>query len=346
MKIISTSVLNLEKLQKFDVSKMHQVYDKWTEIALEYYERNLTKLDFYDLSHIVFAGMGGSGTIGDIFAAILSKKNIHVSLVKGYHLPKTVDSNTLVVVTSVSGNTIESLTVLDLAKKTKSKIIAFSSGGKMKNYCIKNKIEFYEIPNLHSPRASLPAFLYSIINVIEPVINLKKTDVIESILKLKETQKHISSTNLTSENPALALTEWITDIPIIYYPWGLQAAAIRFKNSLQENAKIHAVVEEVLEACHNGIVAWERQSNIKPILIEGKDDYFKTKKSWRVLKEYFATNKIEFREIFSVEGNILSKLIQLIYFLDYTSIYHALISEIDPTPVKSIDFIKRRLARG
>lgn len=63
--------------------------------------------------------MGGSGALGDIFSSVLSKTNIHVNVIKGYHLPKTVDSNTLVVTTSISGNTVETLTVLDSAKKKK-----------------------------------------------------------------------------------------------------------------------------------------------------------------------------------------------------------------------------------
>ena len=58
---------------------------------------------------------------------------------------------------------------------------------------------------------------------------------------------------------------------MIYYPFGLMSAAIRFKNSLQENAKQQSMTEDILEACHNGIIAWEKPSLVQPILIEGKD---------------------------------------------------------------------------
>ena len=51
----------------------------------------------------------------------------------------------------------------------------------------------------------------------------------------------------------------VSDFPIIYYPWGLHSAAIRFKNSLQENAKIHVFSEDIIESSHNGIVAWEKR---------------------------------------------------------------------------------------
>ena len=102
---------------------------------------------------------------------------------------------------------------------------------------------------------------------------------------------------------------------MIYYPFGLQSAAIRFKNSLQENVKIHAFAEDVVEACHNGIVSWEKKSDVQPILIQGQDDYIKTKERWQMLKEFLQQNNIEYREIMSVNGSILSKIINLIYLL-------------------------------
>jgi len=146
-----------------------------------------------------------------------------------------------------------------------------------------------------------------------------------------------------SKNPAIKLAQGISGIPLIYYPWGLQAAAIRFKNSLQENAKMHAIVEDVVEASHNGIVAWEKKSKIFPILLQGRDDNIKTKERWEIFKTYFDNNGIKYNEVLSIKGDILSKLTQLVYLLDYASIYKAVLSETDPTPVKSIDFIKSRL---
>jgi len=328
-------------MNKFDPLGMYKIYDRWPQIAKESYDRDLVEVDFGDIRHVVFAGMGGSGALHDIFSAILSKTDIHVSIVKGYHLPNTVSSNTLVVSTSASGNTVEALTVLDAAKKSGCKLIAFSSGGKMKDYCFENKIEYRKISMQLSPRSSLPSFLFSMLKVLEPIIPTKK-DISESIDNLEDMQKKISSNNIGSDNPSLELAEWLSSIPVIYYPWGLQAAAVRFKNSLQENAKMHAMIEDVIEACHNGIVAWERKSEIKPILIRGQDDYIKTKERWDIIKEYFELKKIEYREVFSVRGSILSKLINLIYLLDYSTIYRSVMSGIDPTPVTSIDFIKSR----
>tara|TARA_B110000438_G_scaffold75220_1_gene75349 strand:+ start:974 stop:1372 length:399 start_codon:yes stop_codon:yes gene_type:complete len=128
-------LLDIETMDKIDSQGMYKIYDNWPEIARESSKSNLESIDFKNIDHIVFAGMGGSGAIGDLFSSVLSKTNIHVSVVKGYLLPKTVDKNTLVVTTSVSGNTIETLTVLESAKDLDCNIIAFSSGGKMEEFC-------------------------------------------------------------------------------------------------------------------------------------------------------------------------------------------------------------------
>ena len=336
--------MQISDIQRHDSKKMYEAYDRWPEISQEnYFAKDLPKIQFKNIDHIVFAGVGGSGTIGDVISSILSKNDIHVNVVKGYLLPKTVDSNTLIITTSVSGNSKEALTILRNAKKSKGKFLAFSSGGEMKKYSIKNKIPYYEIPEIHSPRASFPCYLYSILNILEDVISVKKRDVKESIDQLKKTKKKICSDNLTNSNPALSLAKWISDFPIIYYPWGLHSAAIRFKNSLQENAKMHVFAEDIIESSHNGIVAWEKRSKIKPILLIGQDDYTKTKERWQVVKEFFNQKKIQYKEVHSLDGNILTKLVNLIYLLDYSSIYLAVLSKTDPTPVKPIDFIKSRI---
>ena len=181
------------------------------------------------------------------------------------------------------------------------------------------------------------------LKTLESVIPVKKSDVSDAISKMEIVRKNISSNNLNENNTALNLAKWITGFPVLYYPWGLQSAAIRFKNSLQENSKLHVVAEDVIEACHNGIVSWERNSNMQPILIQGHDDYFKTIERWKILKEFFNSKQIEYQEISSVKGNIISKLVNLIYLLDYSSIYSAVLSKTDPTPVKPIEFIKSRI---
>lgn len=335
--------MDLATIEKYDSQKMYQIYDNWPKIARESFESNQKPLNLENIEHIVFAGMGGSGAIGDVFASILSKTKIHVNVIKGYDLPPTVVSKTLVVVVSASGNTSEMLSVLNSAYKMNSKIIVFSSGGKIIEYCIKNKIDHRIIPVIQSPRSSFTSYLFTMLNVLQSSLDIKRQDILESIKKLEEINEKINSSNLSKNNPALNLAKWIHGIPIIYYPFGLQSAAIRFKNSLQENVKIHALAEDMMESCHNGIVAWERKSKIQPILIEGQEDHIKTKERWEILKKFLQLNKIEYTEVKSVNGNIISKIICLIYLLDYSTIYKAVLDKIDPTPVKSIEYIKENL---
>ncbi|MEM4253451.1 MAG: SIS domain-containing protein [Candidatus Nitrosotenuis sp.] len=336
-------MLNTSTLKKVDKHGMHTVYDKWPQIARNFYYTKHQPIDYKDIDHIVFAGMGGSGAIGDLFSAILSKTNIHVSLVKGYILPKTVDANTLVITVSVSGNTVETLNILKSASKQKCKLVAFCSGGQMEKFCTRKKIEHRLIENIHSPRSSLVNYVYSILGTLNSVIPIKRSDILESIASLEKLGNKINSSNLSQTNPSLDVANWLSGIPLIYYPWGLQAAAVRFKSSLQENAKSHAIIEDVIEASHNGIVSWEKPSVVKPILLQGQDDYIKTKERWRIVKEYFEKNNIDYKEVISTHGSILAKLICLIYELDYASIYYAVLNDTDPSPVDSIGFIRKRL---
>ncbi len=340
---MSYRLIDLSTLKKYDTQKMYAIYDKWPEIARASFESEQDKISFDNINHIVFAGMGGSGAIGDIFSSILSKSKIHVNVVKGYVLPKTADPNTLVVLISVSGNTAETFSILESAHEINCKIIVFSSGGKMIDFCIKNKIQHRIIPQIHSPRTSFTNYLYTILKVLHGTLDIKQSDILESITELEKISVKINSSNLTDSNISLNLAKWVSGTPMIYYPLGLQSIGIRFKNSLNENAKMHAFAEDIMEACHNGVVSWESKSNFQPILIEGYNDHIRTKERWQILKKLFHLNDVKFKEIISVEGGILSKLVNLIYLLDYATIYLAIKLGIDPTPVKSIDFIKKNL---
>ena len=321
---------------------MYKIYDEWPEIARNTWESDLEIIHFDDLNHIVFAGMGGSGAIGEIFASILSKSKIHVSVINGYHLQSTVDSNTLVIPISVSGNTDETLTILESANLLKCKIIAFTAGGQIQEYCEEKKIKFQQISEDHSPRGSFVRYLYSILKILQSTLKIKSSDVNQSIEILENMKKNISSQNLTNSNSAISLAEWISGIPIIYYPWGLQSAAVRFKNSLNENGKIHVINEDIVKATHNDIVAWMKESNVTPIIISGPDDYHKTKKIWEKFKTFLKERNISYYQINTIDGSILTKLVYLIYLCDYASIYFSILNETDPSPVEPIKYFKQK----
>lgn len=330
-------------VRTIDTQGMAHAYSDWPAMARDAYSAPHKILEGSETNHVVFSGMGGSGAIGDVFESIISDTKIHVDVVKGYHLPKTADSSTLVVSTSVSGNTAETLHVLDLAIRARCQTISFSDGGLLEQYCMSKNLDHRRIRMRHSPRASMPAFLYSMLSILRHHIPISEADIIESISVLSDIAPSISRPEAGSENASLALAEWLQDVPIIYYPWGLRAAAIRFKNSLQENAKTHAMAEDVMEACHNGIVSWMRDSVVRPILVHGGDDYVKTKERWAILEDFFRHNGTSYRKVEAPGSSILARLVGLMYILDYASIYRAVILGVDPTPVPPIRYIKDRL---
>jgi len=337
-------MLTRHEILKIDKSKMSEVYDKWPLLAAENYEKHIEKIDIKNINHIVFAGMGGSGAIGDVISSVLSKTKLYSTVVKGYLLPSNIDQNTLVVATSISGNTEETLSIAKNSLKSGAKFVSFSSGGLLEKFCKNNNLLNYSLKIEHSPRASFIGYIFSILNALEEIIPIKKQDHLESISKLNNLHKLINTENLSNTNTSINLASWIKQIPLVYYPWGLQSAAIRFKNSLQENSKNHVMIEDIIEACHNGIVAWEKTSNIQPILLQGHDDNIKTIERWKIIKKMFDEKNINYFEIFSDKGNILSKIICLIYMFDFSTIYHSVINGIDPSPVIPIDYVKSKLS--
>lgn len=329
-------------MEKFDPSGMYKVYDRWPEIADGAYSSEILPASFDGIDHVVFAGMGGSGTVGDLFSSILSRTGIHVAVVKGYLLPRTVNHKTLIVCTSVSGDTAETMAVAKSARELGCKLICFSSGGMLEQFCTKNSVEFRRVPAFLNPRSSFPSYVYSMTRALGAILPIRDADVAESLQRITELRASICSSNMDSSNPSLELAQWMDGIPLAYYPWGLQAAAIRFKNSVQENMKSHAMTEDIIEASHNGIVSWEKRSQIVPVIISGADDHTMTAERWQILREFFAKMSIDYREIRSGPGSILSKIMGLIYQLDFATIYGAILRGIDPCPVPSIDFVKGR----
>ncbi|MCH7524197.1 MAG: hypothetical protein IIC74_04100, partial [Bacteroidetes bacterium] len=220
--------------------------------------------DFYYGKGSTFPDINGG--IGILFEQASSRGHVQES-----------DNGLLTFPFGIRNQFTAALSTLEAAKNMKCKIIAFSSGGEMKEFCSNNNIEHRIVLEYHSPRSSLPSFLYTIFKVLHSSLKIEKSDILDSIKELEVMGEKINSSNLTKNNPALKLANWITGIPIIYHPFGLQSVAIRFKNSLQENAKTHVMAEDIIEACHNGIVSWEKSSYVHPILLEGVDDHTKTK---------------------------------------------------------------------
>lgn len=319
---------------------MHRTYEDWPDVAADAYAQDVPSVDLEGINHIAFSGMGGSGIVGDIIAALLSQTAIKTTIIKGYNLPKTVDDSTLVVCCSASGDTAETMSVLRAA--TQTRLLGVSSGGQLGRFCTANNIPFVRTRLVHSPRASLPCMLYPILKALDGLLPISKGQIASSIDEIARTKKTISADN-AADNAAMNIANSIDAIPIIYYPHGLLCVATRFKNSLHENAKVHAMIEDVIEACHNNVVAWERTAGVMPVIIRGFGDHEKTMQRWDILKEFFVSKDIRYLEVTGSGQTILARILSLIYMLDYATIFLAARYGQDPSVIAPIDFIKSRL---
>lgn len=321
-------------------------YDHWPQYCKEAYEMN-ADLDCNDINQIIFTGMGGSATSGEIISYLFNhKKSLKVQVAKGYHLPNGVDNKTLIIASSVSGNTEETLSTLMEAIKYDAKVIAISSGGKMEKLCKERLINHVKIKMLGLPRATLPYLLYVQLRIIRNLVNVTDGLVFESIRDLKQLSTKIRSSSEIQSNAAKQLAVWmINGLPACYCSPLVRPVANRFKNSLNENAKMHAIIDDILESSHNAIEAWSCKSEItlKPILVPCSNDDQNVNRRFKIVEQYLTSKGYDVYKVPKIGSNLLGNMLCLVYFLDYVSIYLAFLRNIDPSSTPSIDFIKNNL---
>ncbi|MGH9933595.1 MAG: SIS domain-containing protein, partial [Nitrososphaerales archaeon] len=162
-------MLTPDEIRSIDKSSICSAYDKWPEYCKNAFTRNIDvdeKL-FANVSSIVFSGMGGSGTTGDILADWMRLKcKIPIHVAKNYHIPAFVDDKTLFIALSVSGGTEETLTALVEAASAGAKIIAVSQGDEMEQICKRKKLFHLKIQQRILPRVTLPEVVYSVLNLL------------------------------------------------------------------------------------------------------------------------------------------------------------------------------------
>src|SRR2546428_3564889 len=161
---------------------MQAIYDQWPD-----YFREASNMDF-KLSHeksfydsIIFCGMGGSGTSCDILNDVMcSEGSIPSVVLRGQKIPSFVNSHSIVVVSSASGNTRESISMMREASTRGAEVICISSGGMIEQLSQNCTAKHVRIPNILSPRASLPFLLMPALKIIEPLISKRiQTEVID-----------------------------------------------------------------------------------------------------------------------------------------------------------------------
>jgi glucose/mannose-6-phosphate isomerase len=290
--------------------------------------------------------MGGSATSCDILQEIMNAYgSIPAFVRRDLKLQSYVNSKSLVIVNSVSGNTLESLAMLRDALDHNAEVISISAGGKLKVESAKLNCRHIDIPNLSLPRASLPYLLVPALQTIEPFLATSLTDEIVSLPdKIEVILKDIQIEVPQDSNIAKQIAEFLVDgFPFCYSSPYLLSAATRFKNSLNENAKMHCIKESILEASHNEIVPFTYDDSIKkPRILNLRWSQDPTPINERFDKVHSLFEKVvqSAMEISIPQKDLLSALVCAIYILDLSTIYLAIAKNTDPSPTPAIQILK------
>lgn len=298
----------------------------------------------YSLNNILICGLGGSGIGGSLVQnLLLNEISVPIQIYKSYTLPHFVNENTLLIISSYSGNTEETVACLQTALHKKCKIVCISSGGKVEEIALENKIDFIKIPGDMPPRACLG---YSSVQLFFVLNALKFVDS-QFQIALEETINLLNAEKDNIKIKAHSLAQQILNKePIIYIADHFEAVAIRWRQQFNENSKILCNHHVIPEMNHNELVGWRTKNEQKIVLILRNEDDLERIQSRielnkTIIKEY--TSHIE--EIWSKGSNKIEKAYYLIYIGDWVSLYLSQLREVDTTEVKVIDFLKGELAK-
>lgn len=342
-------MLSPSEVKGIDKSGLYRIYEDWPIHCKSAYKIEVNAPEASNVKNIVYAGMGGSATPGDILQDWL-KDSIAIPfyVVKDYHLPKFAGKNTFVIAISCSGNTEETLSIVHESLKAGCKVATISSGGLLEKMSLDNNIPYNRIVFTLLSRASFPYIFYLSAKILASFgfIRGLEGQIPNSIKVVEDVSKHISIQTSIEENLSKKIALWLYDsLPVIYGSNLNRAIAIRFKDVLNENAKMHAIVDAMPELCHNEIVAWEgiKDKPLKPLLLRYAGEPPEVKVRFEILKELIRDAGFEILEAWSWGEDQLSKIISLLYILDFASLYLAVLRGFDPTPTVSIEKMKKGL---
>nr|AFK24938.1 putative bifunctional glucose-6-phosphate/mannose-6-phosphate isomerase [uncultured archaeon] len=329
---------------KIDQTFVHKAYEKWPEHFKKASRISASAdhdSDYYD--SLVFCGVGGSGTNCDILQDIVHyDSSVPSVVVKGGRIPQFTNKRTLAIVNSVSGNTKETISMMKACSKAGAETVSLSSGGILKEEAERLGAKHINIPNLSLPRASLPYLLMPSIRLISPLLrNPPKTTQIHK--SIKETAKKVSIFTPYENNVAKQVADFMEGgLAFCFTSPFFISAGTRFKNSLNENSKLHCLRESIMEASHNEIVPFTFHNNFqsKVLLLSWIADSPEIVERFRRFKTLFKEIKQPFMQVIANEKSLFDAIVSSIYILDYASIYMAVSRKIDPSPTPAIDIIK------
>lgn len=306
------------------------------------------------IKNMVVAGLGGSAIGGDLVRSYLAEKlNVPFFICRNYTLPHFVKESTLVFVSSYSGNTEETLSAYDDAKRRKAKIIVISSGGKVGEKALRDKFTYVNIPKGLPPRAALGYSFVPILAILERLgFVLGEKDEIRKAKELlsSDRSKYRMELGIEKNLAKKIALELHKKLPTIYASNNhFDAVSTRWKGQICENAKMLAFNNVFPEFNHNELVGWKNLAGYKEhlvvVILKDKDDHPRIKRRMEIVKGIIEKEGVKVIEVESSGETLLSRIFSLIQLGDFVSFYLAILNKEDPTPVKVIDFLKNEIAK-
>jgi len=310
--------------------------------------------DYASIDKVVILGMGGSAIGGSLLRNFISRLTKPIVFVtRDYDLPAFVDERTLVIASSYSGNTEETLSAFSQALERKCKKLAMTTGGKLKTLAQNAKVPVFVIDHASQPRAAIGYSFIPLIAFLQKLGFLKdEMAEVEAMTRdLENLLRELKETVPISSNPAKQLAAKLQGkIAMIYGAGILSAVARRWKTQINENSKSWAFHETFPELNHNAVVGYqfpaELASKLYVVLLRCPSLHPRTLIRYEVTCELLKQNSISHQLIDSQGKSELSQMMSLIYLGDWVSYYLAILNETDPTPVKAIDYLKKRLGQS
>ncbi len=307
--------------------------------------------DYSRVSKVVILGMGGSAIGGDLVSTLVaSEAKLPILIHRDYNLPAFVDSKTLVIASSHSGMTEETLSSFKKALETDSKKLVITTGGKLKIMAEERNVPVFSFAYKAQPRAALPFSFLPIIGFLQRLgfISDKSADVTETVEALERLSQRINEGVSLSQNPAKQLAKRLYGhLPIIYGADILSEVAHRWKTQFNENSKAWAFYEVFPELNHNAVVGYqfppELASKTMVVLLRSAHLPKRIQLRYQLTCQLLEQAKVSYQIVDSEGVSPLSQVMSLVLLGDYTSYYLAILYKIDPSPVEAIDYLKEQL---
>ena len=305
-----------------------------------------------DVRNITVAGMGGSAIGGDLAAALLAGElKVPMNVHRDYGLPAYVGRDSLVIASSYSGNTEESLSSFEEAQRRGARVLVLTTGGRIAELARAAKYPVITFSYPAQPRAALGYSLGLVLGALTRLgfVRDLSSDIEAALADVARLEERVHEGARTNDAKKLAI-ELYGRVIFAYGGGVLGVMARRVKGQWNENAKNWAAFDVLPELNHNGVVGFPHpdvaRDALTVLLLRSDRDNPRHKLRFDVTRELLDRASIPHKTLQFSGANMLSEVLQLTLFTDYVSFYVALLNGVDPSPVKSIDYLKERLAKG